>query len=150
MSRPAEEEEATDPTAAPVAATKASRAGTGKGSSGNRSKSKNKGKGKGRRGAAPEAGALPSVAGHPRARASVTQIKAGVGLGAFGLALMLSLKASVPLVMAAERALIAGVCGYVIAWGCAVAVWRALLAAELRARADALRAAREDAGRPAR
>jgi hypothetical protein len=156
MSRPTEPADtAPDPGAAagpPAPPAGAARGRPSKGSKAgkNTATGKGKGKGKGKGGAAPEPGALPSVAGHPHARASVSQIKAGVALGAFAVALLLSLRASVPLDMAAERALIAGVCGYVVAWACALAVWRALLAAELRARVDALQAARENSGPPAR
>lgn len=84
-----------------------------------------------------------SIASDPRARHSVRQAKAWVGLGGFGLALLLSLQAGVPLAIAGERALIAGVAGWLVGWGCAVMVWRALLIAELRAHADRLRAERE-------
>jgi hypothetical protein len=90
-----------------------------------------------------------SIASHARARRSVREIKAWVGLIGFILALVLSHEASVPLAIAAERALVAGVAGYLIAWACAVAVWRALLAAELHARVDELKARREPNAAPA-
>jgi hypothetical protein len=94
-------------------------------------------------GAQGDAGTTFSIASHARAKRSVREIKSWVGLIGFGLALVLSLDASVPLAIAAERALIAGVAGYLVAWACAVAVWRALLAAELHARVDEVKARRE-------
>ena len=73
-----------------------------------------------------------SLAAHPRARASIRRTRAWTALAAFGLVLFLSLSAGVPEQEAALRALVAGVVGNVAAWGCALAVWRALVLAELR------------------
>jgi hypothetical protein len=90
-----------------------------------------------------------SVAAHPRAGASVRRIKGVGGLAGFGIAAGLSAQAGVPTEMIGERAMIAGVAGYVIAWGTSVTVWRQLVLAELRtaseraeARHEALREAR--------
>ncbi len=74
-----------------------------------------------------------SVANHPRARAAVRRSKGWGGLIGFGIAAYLSLQAGVPAPDAGLRALGAGVVGYVLAWGCAVAVWRHLVLAEMRA-----------------
>jgi hypothetical protein len=74
-----------------------------------------------------------SVANHPRARASVRRVKGWGGLIAFGIAAYLSFQAGVPAADAGLRALGAGVIGYVVAWACAVAVWRHLVVAEMRA-----------------
>ena len=88
-----------------------------------------------------------SVAAHPRARASIRRTRARTALIAFGLVLFLSLSSGVPEQEAALRALIAGVVGNVAGWACALAVWRTLVLAELRAveqaRADRRRAAAE-------
>ncbi len=77
--------------------------------------------------------ALPSVANHPRAAAQVARAKAWAGLGGFLLVAFLSLRAGVPTADLLLRALAAGVLAYVVAWTCAVAVWRHLVIAELRA-----------------
>jgi hypothetical protein len=108
----------------------------------------------GRAGARGSAGpALPSVANHPRAAAQVARAKAWAGLAGFLLVAFLSLRAGVPTADLLLRALAAGVAAYVLAWACAVAVWRHLVIAELRAvrrhKAEAaarLAAQRADAG----
>ena len=74
-----------------------------------------------------------SVANHPRARAAVRRAKGWGGLIGFAIAAYLSFKAGVPAADAGLRALGAGIAGRVLAWGCAVAVWRHLVVAELRA-----------------
>jgi hypothetical protein len=97
-------------------------------------KSNDKGKdkkGKDKKGGSDVAGA--SVANHPRARASVRRAKGWGGLIGFGIAAYLSLQAGVPAPDAGLRALGAGVVGYILAWACAVAVWRHLVIAEMRA-----------------
>jgi len=88
--------------------------------------------------------ALPSVANHPRAATQVARAKAWAGLAGFLLVGWLSLQAGVPTADLLLRALAAGVAAYVVAWACAVAVWRHLVNAELRAvrRARAEAAAR--------
>lgn len=73
-----------------------------------------------------------SVAAHPRAGASVRRIKGVGGLAGFGIAAALSLQAGVPTELIGERAMIAGLAGYVIAWGTSVTVWRQLVLAEMR------------------
>lgn len=104
-----------------------------------------RGKGRaGARGSASSGPTLPSVANHPRAAAQVARAKAWGGLVGFLLVGWLSLKAGVPTADLLLRALVAGVAAYVLAWACAVAVWRHLVIAELRAvrRAKAEAAAR--------
>jgi hypothetical protein len=96
-------------------------------------KAKKKGKkGKG------EAGASggPSVAAHPRASYQVRRAKGWGGLAGFGIAAYVSFKAGVPTFELGLRAIIAGVVGYMLAWACAVTVWRHLVIAELRAIAE--------------
>jgi len=77
--------------------------------------------------------ALPSVANHPRAGAQIARAKAWGGLGGFALVAVLSLRAGVPTADALLRAIVGGIASYVAAWACAVAVWRHLVIAELRA-----------------
>lgn len=97
----------------------------------------------GRKGAAD--GNVVSVAAHPRAAAHVRRAKGWCGLVGFVLAAYLSLSASVPLVQAGERALIAGAVGYLIGWAASVTVWRQLLLAEVRAAAEQIAARRAEA-----
>lgn len=76
---------------------------------------------------------LPSIANHPRAGAQVARAKAYGGLAGFALVALLSLRAGAPTEDALARALAGGVAAYLAAWACAVAVWRHLVVAELRA-----------------
>jgi hypothetical protein len=76
---------------------------------------------------------LPSVAAHPRAGAQVARAKAWGGLAGFALGALLSARAGVPFADLLVRALLGGVVGYVGAWAAAVAIWRHLVLAELRA-----------------
>jgi hypothetical protein len=84
----------------------------------------------------PDASAGPSVAGHPRASYQVRRAKGWGGLAGFAIAAYLSYKAGVPTVDLGLRAIIAGMVGYMLAWACAVTVWRQLVQAELRAFAE--------------
>jgi hypothetical protein len=93
-----------------------------------------------------EQAAGPSVANHPRARAAVRRAKAWGGLVGFAIAAYLSLKAGVPAADAGLRALGAGIAGRILAWGCAVAVWRHLVVAELRAAHERAAGAGGEAG----
>ncbi|MGN6187575.1 MAG: hypothetical protein ACTHOE_01645 [Conexibacter sp.] len=77
--------------------------------------------------------ALPSVANHPRAGAQIARAKSWAGLAGFLLVAVLSLRAGVPTPDALLRALLGGIATYIAAWACAVAVWRHLVIAELRA-----------------
>jgi hypothetical protein len=74
-----------------------------------------------------------SVANHPRARAQVRRAKGWGGLLGFVIAGYLSLHAGASAADAGLRALGAGLVGYILAWACAVAVWRHLVVAEIRA-----------------
>jgi hypothetical protein len=73
-----------------------------------------------------------SVATHPRARQAVRRAKGFGGLAGFALAALLSHSAGLAVTGVLERALIAGVAGYLLAWACAVTVWRHLVLAEIR------------------
>jgi hypothetical protein len=88
---------------------------------------------------APEAGTVVSVAAHPRARASVRRTRARTALAAFAIVLFVCLSGSVPPQEAFLRALIAGLIGNLVGWACALAVWRALIMAELKVATDAHR-----------
>ncbi len=75
----------------------------------------------------------PSVAAHPRASYQVRRAKGWGGIAGFALAAYFSYKAGVPAADLGLRALVAGIVGYMLAWACAVTVWRQLVLAELRA-----------------
>ena len=94
-------------------------------------KDKDKKKKKGKEGAAD--GLAPSVSNHPRARYQVRRAKGWGGIAGFAVTGYLSYKAGVPTFDVGLRALMAGIVGYMLAWMCAVAVWRHLVLAELRA-----------------
>ena len=111
--------------------------------SGKKSGKKRDAKQSGRKGAAGGGGL--SVAGHPRAAAAVRRAKGFGGIAGFALAALLAHNAGLSISHTLERALLAGVAGYLLAWGCAVTVWRQILVAQLRA---AL--ARRESARPAR
>ena len=84
-----------------------------------------------------------SVAGHPRAAAQVRRAKGFGGVTFFLITAYYSYKAGVPADQVALRALIAGIGGYMLAWMCAVTVWRQLVLAELRAAIESGRARME-------
>src|ERR1700742_4969336 len=86
-----------------------------------------------------------SVAGHPHAAAQVRRAKGFGGVSFFLITAYFSFKAGVPADQVAVRALIAGVGGYLLAWMCAVTVWRQLVLAELRAAIESGRARMEPA-----
>jgi hypothetical protein len=99
---------------------------------------------------APEAGRpVVSVGAHPRARTSIRRTRARSALIVFALVLFLCLNAGVPGQEAVLRALVAGLVANLVAWGCALAVWRSLVVAELKVATDAynerVRAANEAA-----
>ena len=93
---------------------------------GDKGKGKKDKKGKG-------AAAGPSIANHPRARYQIRRAKGWGGIAGFAIAGYLSYKAGVPTADIGLRALIAGIVGYMLAWMCAVTIWRHLVIAELRA-----------------
>ena len=74
----------------------------------------------------------PSVANHPRAAASVRRVKGIAGLVGFVIGAYLSHHVGLSMASVLERALLVGIGSYVLAWGCAVAVWRQIVLAELR------------------
>ena len=86
-----------------------------------------------------------SVAGHPHAAAQVRRAKGFGGVSFFLITAYFSFKAGVPADQVAVRALIAGVGGYLLAWMCAVTVWRQLVLAELRSALESGRARMEPA-----
>jgi hypothetical protein len=112
------------------------------------SKKDDKTKGEGKKGkkgkGAPDPSGGPSVAAHPRASDQVRRAKGWGGLVGFGIAAYLSHQAGVPMVDLGLRALVAGMAGYMLAWACAVTVWRHLVLAELRAAATRASASKPD------
>jgi hypothetical protein len=94
-----------------------------------------KAKGKKGKGQA-DASAGPSVAAHPRASYQVRRAKGWGGIAGFAIAAYLSHQAGVPTFDLGLRAIAAGLAGYMLAWACAVTVWRHLVVAELRAMAE--------------
>jgi hypothetical protein len=107
-----------------------------------KNKSDGKGKAKGNKKAKKGKGAADgiSVAGHPRAAAQVRRAKGFGGVTFFLITAYFSYRAQVPPDQVALRALIAGIGGYMLAWMCAVTVWRQLVLAELRAAIESGRA----------
>ncbi|HUB77060.1 MAG TPA: hypothetical protein VL977_08380 [Solirubrobacteraceae bacterium] len=77
-----------------------------------------------------------SLAAHPRATVAIRSLKGWGGVVGFCLAAYLSAKAGAPLSILGMRAIVAGILGYMVAWCCGVAVWRAIVTAEVRAAAD--------------
>jgi uncharacterized membrane protein YccC len=69
-------------------------------------------------------------------------------LAAFVVTAYLSLSHGATPDVAGMRALGAGVLGYVVAWGCAVMVWRQLMVAEVRAKVQRARAASDKTASP--
>ena len=86
---------------------------------------------------APEGVPVISVKAHPRARASVRRTRARTALAAFAIVLFVCLSGSVPPEEAFLRALVAGLIGNLVGWACALAVWRALVMAELKVATEA-------------
>src|SRR6202012_815956 len=85
-----------------------------------------------------------SIATHPRALSSIRRAKGWAGLAGFAIAAGLSLQASVPMFQVGERALGAGVVGYMLAWWCGVLIWRQLIVAEHRAAVEEIERRRAD------
>lgn len=123
-------------TEAPAAPAEKPAKGKGKDKKG-KAEAKGKGKGKDKKGAAASGGL--SVASHPRASASVRQIKGWGGLLAFGITAYLSLSHGATPDVAGLRAIGAGIGGYIVSYACAVVVWRQLMIAEVRAKIEASR-----------
>jgi hypothetical protein len=91
-----------------------------------------------------DAASGPSVAAHPRASYQVRRAKGWGGIAAFAIAAYLSYKAGVPTPDVGLRAIVAGIVGYMLAWACAVTIWRHLMLAELRAAHDRANAPNPD------
>jgi hypothetical protein len=92
-------------------------------------------------------GVTVSLAAHPRAKAGIRRARTRAALIAFTLVLVLNLAGNQTAFDATWRALIAGIVVNVIAWRCAIVVWRHIVISEVRqleeARAEKLRAHRE-------
>ena len=101
---------------------------------------KDKSKGKEGKTGADNGSRAISVADHPRASAAVKRAKGFGGLGGFALAAYISHKAGVPAEQVGMRALLVGIAGYLVAWACAVTIWRHLVLAEFKAAYEAGRA----------
>jgi hypothetical protein len=74
-----------------------------------------------------------SIAAHPRAKAGIRRARTRAAFGAFVLVLALNLMGGQTAFDAVWRALLAGVVVNLIAWRCAIVVWRHIVLAELRA-----------------
>lgn len=83
-----------------------------------------------------------SIASHPRARAAVRRAKGWGGLAGFGIAAYVAFSAGIPMPMVVLRAVAVGIAAYMVAWACAVTVWKYLVLAELRAMTEHHEAAR--------
>jgi hypothetical protein len=106
--------------------------------------SKKKNKGEAPEGAPAAAETAVRVGAHPRARASIRRLRGGVGLGAFVICLVLSMRAGLPAFDAIARALAVGIAGQFVAWFAGLVVWRHLILGELLAHREALDAARAE------
>ena len=77
-------------------------------------------------------GVTVSIAAHPRAKAGIRRARTRAALIAFVLVLVLNLVGHQTAFDATWRALIAGLAVNVIAWRCAIIVWRHIVLHELR------------------
>src|SRR3954467_9039728 len=87
---------------------------------------------------AARAGVTVSLAAHPRARAGIRRARTRAALIAFALVLVLNLIGDQTAFDAIWRALLAGIVVNVIAWRCAIVVWRHIILAEVRAAEEQL------------
>lgn len=90
-------------------------------------------KGKDKKGKKGKSSGGLSVSAHPRARAAVRRAKGFGGLVGFVLTAFIAHSAGLTAAQVLERALLVGIGGYLLAWACAVTVWRHLVLAEVRA-----------------
>jgi hypothetical protein len=81
---------------------------------------------------AAQAGVTVSLAAHPRAKAGIRRARTRAALIAFALVLVLNLAGDQTAFDATWRALIAGIVVNVIAWRCAIVVWRHIVISEVR------------------
>jgi hypothetical protein len=90
------------------------------------------------KGAGAAAAAVPSasIAGHPRAKVAIRRARSRTALAAFVLVLLFGHHAGLTWFDATWRALVAGIAANVVAWRCALYVWRQLVIAELRRAED--------------
>jgi hypothetical protein len=79
-----------------------------------------------------QAVASASIAGHPRAKAGIRRARSRAAFVVFVLVLLFGHHAGLTWFDATWRALVAGIAANVVAWRCAVFVWRQLIIAELR------------------
>jgi hypothetical protein len=86
---------------------------------------------------------LIGPAQHPRARNLIFAAKAWGGLAGFLVTLAAGTLAGTPLFDAALRALAGGVVCYLVAWGAALSISRALMRAEAQTAVEAVLAARK-------
>jgi small-conductance mechanosensitive channel len=102
---------------------------------------------------AAESPVLPSasIAAHPRAKPAIRRARSRAAFIVFLLVLLFGHKAGLSWFDATWRALVAGLAANLIAWRCAIYVWRHIIVSELRqaeeAYAERRRAAREAAER---
>jgi hypothetical protein len=96
-------------------------------------------KDKKKKGAAASDAGVVTVAAHPRASGSIRRTRARTALAAFVVVLLLSHSAGVTDQEAVMRAVVAGLVGNLIGWGCALAVWRQIVVQEVRSVAEARR-----------
>ena len=73
-----------------------------------------------------------SIAGHPRAKVAIRRARSRAAFVVFLLVLLFGHKAGLSWFDATWRALVAGLAANLIAWRCAIFVWRHLIVAELR------------------
>jgi hypothetical protein len=85
---------------------------------------------------------LIGPAQHPRARNLIFAAKAWGGLGGFLVTLAAAVLAGTPLFDAALHALAGGIVCYLVAWGAALSISRALMRAEAQTAVEAVLAAR--------
>ena len=76
--------------------------------------------------------ATASIAAHPRAKSAIRRARSRTAFVAFALVLLFGHHAGLTWFDATWRALIAGLVANVVAWRCAVYVWRQLVIAEMR------------------
>jgi hypothetical protein len=83
-------------------------------------------------------GTLPtaSIGAHPRAKLAICRARSRTALIAFVLVLLFGHHAGLTWFDATWRALVAGIAANVVAWRCAMYVWRQLVIAELRLAED--------------
>jgi hypothetical protein len=89
---------------------------------------------KAQEGAAEQTPAVPtaSIAGHPRAKAAIRRARSRAAFVVFALVLLFGHHAGLTWFDATWRALVGGIAANVVAWRCALFVWRQIIVAEIR------------------